>query len=90
MSRVRKTHEQFLEDLEINGKGYLEILTKYEKNYKYVTYKCKMCGYVGENTAYNLLHGQGCKVCSLIGKYNKELWEEFCYWKINVKEKEYE
>ena len=20
-----------------------------------------------------------------LGKYNKELWEEFCYWKVNVK-----
>lgn len=59
---VRKTHEQFLRQMqELNNN--IEILSKYEKDNIKVKCKCKVCGFEWSSRPSNLLQGKGCKQC---------------------------
>ena len=59
---VRKTHEQFLRQMQ-NINNNIEILSKYEKDNIKVECKCKVCGFKWSSTPSNLLRGKGCKQC---------------------------
>lgn len=58
----RKTHKEFLEQIEkINNN--IEILSQYEKDNIKIKCKCKICGNEWMATPSNLLRGKGCKQC---------------------------
>ena len=59
---VRKTHEQFLQQMRERNNN-IEILSKYEKDNIKVKCKCKVCGFEWESKPSNLLQGKGCKQC---------------------------
>lgn len=59
---VRKTHEQFVEQMKVINKN-VEILTKYEKDKIKVLCRCKVCGFEWWASPSNLLQGKGCKQC---------------------------
>ena len=59
---VRKTHEQFLFQMQTKNPN-IEILTRYEKDSVKVLCRCKICGFEWWSTPSNLLQGKGCKQC---------------------------
>lgn len=59
---VKKTHEQFLQQMQKVNKN-IEILSKYEKDNIKVKCRCKICGFEWEATPSNLLRDKGCKQC---------------------------
>ena len=58
----RKTHEQFLEDLE-RANPNIEALGKYESKKIKIPCRCKTCGHVWNVTPDSLLQGTGCPAC---------------------------
>lgn len=75
---VRKTHEQFISQMqEINPN--IEILSKYEKDNIKVKCKCRICGFEWSATPSNLLCGKGCKQCHFkrLSKIKMKPHEEF-------------
>lgn len=59
---VRKTHEQFISQMQKTNKD-IEILTEYEKDNIKVLCRCKICGFEWWSTPSNLLQCKGCKQC---------------------------
>ena len=75
---VRKTHEQFLRQMqELNSN--IEILSKYEKDNIKVKCKCKICGFEWSSNPSNLLQGKGCKQCHFnkLSKLKMKSHEDF-------------
>lgn len=70
----RKTHEQFLKDMEEKGDPNVIIIGEYEKDNIKIKCKCKKCGHEWESTPSNLLQGQGCPFCA-----NKKVSIENCF-----------
>lgn len=70
----RKTHEQFLKDMEERGNPEVEIVGQYSKDCDLIKCKCKSCGHEWENTPSNLLRGEGCPYCA-----NKKASKENCF-----------
>lgn len=59
---VRKTHSQFLQQMQQANKN-IEIISKYEKDNVKVKCRCKRCKFEWGSTPSNLLRGKGCKQC---------------------------
>ena len=59
----RKTHEQFLLELEQVNPG-IEILDEYVNNHRKVKFGCKICGHIWKTVPNSVLLGHGCPECS--------------------------
>lgn len=59
----RKTHEQFLSELEQVNPG-IEILDEYVNNHRKVKFGCKICGHIWKTVPNSVLLGHGCPECS--------------------------
>ena len=58
-----RSHEDFQREI-FNINPNINILNKFENTDSHIQCQCKICGHVWENSASNLLHGQGCKICA--------------------------
>lgn len=58
----RKTHQQYLQDLEKINSGY-EPLEQYKNAFTKIRHKCKKCGYVVMIEPHSVLSGHNCPVC---------------------------
>lgn len=64
---VRKSQQEFLQDVKrVHGDKY-EVLSQYENNRESVLIKCKDCGSQFMIAPTNLIKGQGCRTCRLSG-----------------------
>ena len=77
-NRVRKTHEEFLEDLE-NTNPNVKILSKYVNSHTKVKRKCLICGDISELLPRDIKNGS-CKGCMAIKMRSlfRKTHEEFC------------
>lgn len=72
----RKTHEQFIEEMNIINPN-INILGKYKNTKSHVECECKICGFKWSPNVGNLLHNKsGCPVCAgnKIVKGMNDLW----------------
>ena len=60
---VKKTHEQFLEEVNKNN-PMVEVLGHYQGSHKPVLCRCKVCGNEWNPSAYNVSKGYGCRKCA--------------------------
>lgn len=73
-SKQRKTHEEFINELEDIHPNKYEVLGKYKRYHDKIKVKCKDCGYISERSASNLLRN-GCPNCSGIRPITQEEFE---------------
>lgn len=62
--KQRRTHDQFLSEMEEKGSHTVEILGKYINSNTKILCRCKVCGYEWNPYPYSLLQGHGCKKCA--------------------------
>lgn len=67
-NKLRKTHEQFIKELE-NINPYIEVLDKYINNNTKIECRCKKDGYIWKTRPRQLLSGNGCPKCWEIRNY---------------------
>lgn len=63
MTKPRKTHDQFAEELAAINPG-IELTTRYVMSTERIGCRCKLCGYEWSPKAYSLLSGRGCPACA--------------------------
>lgn len=59
----RKTHRQYLQDLEKINSGY-DPFEQYKNAFTKIKHKCKKCGYIVMIEPHSVLNGRNCPVCS--------------------------
>ena len=59
----RKTQEQFIEEIALVNPD-VEILGTYQGSHTKLSYRCKNCGNIAEQTPTVLLQGHGCRLCA--------------------------
>lgn len=62
--KIKKTHEQFVEEIKEKYNDKYIILGKYINDRTKILVKCNICGHEWEITPNNLLRGHGCAKCA--------------------------
>lgn len=60
----KKTHEEFVTEVRVNGDGRYELLSTYKSTTDYVKLKHKDCGYEYNVRPYNFISGSRCPKCA--------------------------
>lgn len=62
--KQKRTHEQFLLEMEEKGNAAVEVLGEYINSSTKILCRCKVCGYEWSPYPSALLQGHGCKKCA--------------------------
>ena len=66
----KKTHEEFIHDIELINKN-IEILETYKNSRTKIKCKCKIDGHIWDIRPCNLLNGEGCPICAIKNRNKK-------------------
>ena len=69
----RKTHEQFVADLELKNKT-IHVLDRYVNVSTKIMCECEVCGHIWSVKPNSLLTGHGCPMCARKSAHNKLAW----------------